>query len=844
MRLVLVIEKDSEAVESVRTALIPEGWQVRAVGAPSEALAAAAAEAPELVLLNADLPGAELAARSFSRQNGGPGVVLLLQRGNVQPGLIEGAADELLAKPFTPLDLNAVVQRVLASPRAGAAGGGSREQKLTSRDIFGDMLAEVESAVTSATPKPAAPARPVSAAVDAEVQKSLEKTLSGVMGVTPKTPSAPPVRRPEGSRDREVDALLSKTLSGLELGRPAKPAAPAAAKPAPLPPPPSPAAPPPAAPPAPPPAVRKEKTGGFDLADFEQLARSSSRREATRSGVAPAPGAAPAPAPPPPAPESPAATQRIDRSVLLGVEPPSDQFGQYTLLEKIAAGGMAEVWKARMRGVEGFQKTVAIKKILPHLSDNAEFVGMFVDEAKLAAQLNHPNIVHIYDLGKINRAYYIAMEYVEGRDLRSILNAGARKRLPVPLGLALLVVSRLASALDHAHRKRDFENRELGLVHRDVSPQNVLISYEGDIKLCDFGIAKAVTKAQQQTQLGLLKGKLQYMSPEQAWGRPVDSRSDLFSLGSVLFELLTGERLFAGENEVSILDAVREGRIKDPRQLNPAVPAQVAAIASRALAREPGDRFQSAAEMQQAVEQALAEVQPKPGFTDLAAYVKYLFDLEPELPDWLQTPAPAPAAAPPPRPEPRPEPIPEPLLEPAAPAWFAPPLDEVPELEVPARPWPPQSSAPAEPETTTAAFPEAAGLPPPVEAVAPVIPVRADEGAGRGRMLIYALIALLLAAGAAFFFLRGRTPAAPPKPGAVAAPPPATPAAPQPSEAPASTELPDQYKQIIEREVARQEEELRRKLEDKKKSLEAEVARAKAKKAAAAPAAEGTEPPP
>ena len=157
--------------------------------------------------------------------------------------------------------------------------------------------------------------------------------------------------------------------------------------------------------------------------------------------------------------------------VLEESDQPGERFGQYTLLEKIAVGGMAEVWKARMRGVEGFQKTVAIKKILPHMTDNSEFVGMFIDEAKLAAQLSHPNIVHIYDLGKIGRDFYIAMEYVDGKDLRSLLNAARRKGMKLPLGLSLLIAARLASALDYAHRKRDFEEREMGLVHRDVSPR-------------------------------------------------------------------------------------------------------------------------------------------------------------------------------------------------------------------------------------------------------------------------------------------------------------------------------------------------------------------------------------
>src|SRR5205823_3570216 len=226
-------------------------------------------------------------------------------------------------------------------------------------------------------------------------------------------------------------------------------------------------------------------------------------------------------------------------------EEPKDgiKFGQYVLVEKIATGGMAEVWKARMRGVEGFQKIVAIKKILPHLSDNQDFIEMFIDEAKLAAQLNHNNIIHIYDLGKIQSSYYIAMEYIDGYDLKTILKLAADRDNPLNVELALFIAAKIAAALDYAHRKRDFEDRDLGLVHRDVSPQNVLISQDGDIKLCDFGIAKAASKAS-HTQAGALKGKLQYMSPEQAWGRAIDKRSDIFALATVLFELLTGRKLF------------------------------------------------------------------------------------------------------------------------------------------------------------------------------------------------------------------------------------------------------------------------------------------------------------
>lgn len=308
---------------------------------------------------------------------------------------------------------------------------------------------------------------------------------------------------------------------------------------------------------------------------------------------------------------------------------PSDQggvaFGQYRLLERIGVGGMAEVWKARMTGVEGFQKTVAIKKILPHLTDSSDFVDMFVDEAKLAAQLNHAHIIHIYDLGRIEGDYYIAMEYVEGENLRAILNAARERGRPLPVGLALHVAARLASALDYAHRKRDFEDKSLELVHRDVSPQNVLIGYEGTIKLCDFGIVKAVSKTS-HTRMGALKGKLQYMSPEQAWGRNVDGRSDIFSLGALLFEMLTGRRLFSGDSEMEVLEAVRECRVQAPGALDPSVPEEVDAIVLKALAREPDDRFQTAGELERQIDEALVAMRPSPGQSELAAYMTELFE--------------------------------------------------------------------------------------------------------------------------------------------------------------------------------------------------------------------------
>jgi TonB family protein len=306
-------------------------------------------------------------------------------------------------------------------------------------------------------------------------------------------------------------------------------------------------------------------------------------------------------------------------------EEPTDgtRFGQYVLLEKIATGGMAEVWKARMRGVEGFQKIVAIKKILPHLSDNRDFIDMFIDEAKLAAQLNHNNIIHIYDLGKIQTSYYIAMEYIDGFDLKTILKSAQERDTPLSIELSLFIATKVAAALDYAHRKRDFENRDMGLVHRDVSPQNVLISQEGDIKLCDFGIAKAASKAS-HTQAGALKGKLQYMSPEQAWGKAIDRRSDIFALGTVLFEMLTNRKLFTGENEISILEQVRGAKVEPPSKFNEDVAPEVDRIVLKALAKEPSERFETAAEMARDLDAVLYELRPTPTSADLAIYMHRL----------------------------------------------------------------------------------------------------------------------------------------------------------------------------------------------------------------------------
>jgi len=302
-----------------------------------------------------------------------------------------------------------------------------------------------------------------------------------------------------------------------------------------------------------------------------------------------------------------------------------DRFGPYQLIDRVAIGGMAEVFKAKRAGVEGFEKIVAVKRILPHLSENKEFLDMFVDEAKMVAGLAHPNIVQIFDLGRIEKSYYIAMEYIHGRDLRTIMRRARDKGLRMPLDLSLRVVGQVCAALEYAHRKKDERGQPMQIVHRDVSPQNILISFEGDVKLVDFGIAKAATKAS-NTDRGALRGKLLYMSPEQAWGRPIDRRSDVFSLGIVLYEMLTETKPFVGAGtEVSILELVRQCLITPAREINPRVPEPLDRVIMKALAREPDERYQDAGQMQRGLERFLRE-RPPVSARDLARFLELLFD--------------------------------------------------------------------------------------------------------------------------------------------------------------------------------------------------------------------------
>jgi eukaryotic-like serine/threonine-protein kinase len=273
-------------------------------------------------------------------------------------------------------------------------------------------------------------------------------------------------------------------------------------------------------------------------------------------------------------------------------------FGKYLLLERINVGGMAEVFMAKAFGVEGFERFLAIKKILPTMAEDQEFITMFIDEARISVQLNHANIVHIHELGKYEETYFIAMEYVAGRDLRTILERYRRRKEIMPTAQAVFIASKMCEGLDYAHRKKDARGQDLDIIHRDVSPQNILVSYEGDVKIIDFGIAKAANRSQ-KTQAGILKGKFGYMSPEQVRGMPIDRRSDIFAVGVILYEMLTGEKLFVGESDFSTLEKVRNADVPLPRQFNPNIPSGLEKVVLKALAREPEDRYQWASDLQE-----------------------------------------------------------------------------------------------------------------------------------------------------------------------------------------------------------------------------------------------------
>ncbi len=300
-------------------------------------------------------------------------------------------------------------------------------------------------------------------------------------------------------------------------------------------------------------------------------------------------------------------------------------FGRYLLLERVDIGGMAEVFTARVTQGEGAGRLVAVKRLLPTLAEDSDMVAMFLDEARIAVQLDHPSIARVDDLGQHGATYYIAMEYVAGRPLKAVMDALAARgeRLAVPL--CSLVAVRMLAALEHAHARCDGDGRPIRIVHRDVSPQNVLLSFEGEVKLIDFGLAHAGERGARQ-EPGVVRGKTAYLSPEQAGGLPVDGRSDLFSAGVVLHELLTGRRLFAAPSDLLTLEHVLEAPVPSPRALRPEIPEAVADAVLSALERDPERRPPSAAALAAALGPFARA--PAAGSAELAQLMRELFPRE------------------------------------------------------------------------------------------------------------------------------------------------------------------------------------------------------------------------
>ena len=303
------------------------------------------------------------------------------------------------------------------------------------------------------------------------------------------------------------------------------------------------------------------------------------------------------------------------------------RFGKYLLLEKLAAGGMAQLYRAKITGIQGFEKLIAFKTVLPHLTGEKELLTSFIDEAKLAALLHHQNIVQIYDFGSMEDSYFIAMEYLFGKDLRHIFSKSHERNLPLSNEHALHITTRICSGLDYAHTLKDFQGKPLIIVHRDISPQNIFVTYEGEVKIVDFGIAKAASQST-ITQFGMIKGKIAYMSPEQASGRTIDHRSDIFSTGIILYEMVTGKRMFTGADTLQILAKVSRAEFEPPEAAQSGLPLKLYKILNKALMKEPEDRYQSCGEMLSDLEECVFQLSLRPTARGLSRYMKELFKEE------------------------------------------------------------------------------------------------------------------------------------------------------------------------------------------------------------------------
>jgi serine/threonine protein kinase len=306
-------------------------------------------------------------------------------------------------------------------------------------------------------------------------------------------------------------------------------------------------------------------------------------------------------------------------------------FGKYILLDRINSGATAAVYRANVRGEAGFERLVAIKRILPHMAGDRDFVDTFVREAKTVARLAHEGICPIYELGKVGESLYMAVEYIQGKDLGLIMRRLSRRGITMPPLIAAWVTARLCDALDYAHRLKNTKGVRTGMIHRDLSPSNILVSYEGQVKLIDFGLARAVGRAQ-STNVDALKKKLSYMSPEMVKGKPLDARSDIFGVGICLYEMVTARKLFAGTNDIDTLKLVGSASVPPPSAVVDDAPDELEIVIMHALERDPDDRFQTAAEMGEALNAYIQKTDPTFSPQRLADWMVDLFgpDIEAE----------------------------------------------------------------------------------------------------------------------------------------------------------------------------------------------------------------------
>jgi eukaryotic-like serine/threonine-protein kinase len=668
---ILVVDHDGQSLQETRLILEEQGFRVFTASDGLAALDEFKRQQPSLVILAAMLPklhGFEV-CRSIKRTAGGAHVpVIITTKLNKnekykRQAMQKFKADDFLVKPLSQEKLVGLVKQHLNKPATSekpergravssrSAASGSLERILEDT-LAGLMRGEGAASGEAGKSRPGKAAEGVSGSrtVGAGTPSDgAERSMGGARARTA-VPMAPQERDPQWDPEQDdewdeldEDSVVSAMPAALadvdedEIDRIVDSLdffAEESDVPREEPPPPvrvEPAGRAPATPPKSEP-VRPSSGAGRPKAEVEeeQLARRTvavTPVEMVRSAPGPAEGVRPTVAVTPMEMSRSAATASPGDVAELGAVGEGQHFGKYLLLKKIATGGMAEVFRAKQIGVEGFEKLVALKRILPHLTDNEEFIKMFIDEGKLAAQLTHTNIVQIYELGEVNHSYYIAMEYVHGKNLKQILHRAKQMNLPMTIEKAVTVASKICKALDYAHRKADMAGNPLKLVHRDVSPQNVLISYEGEVKLVDFGIAKAASQAS-ITRAGALKGKILYMSPEQAWGKPIDHRSDIYSVGNLLYEMVTSRKLFAGQTEVEILKKVRDPKIVAPSHYAKDMPAELEKIILKALDVDPDKRYQDASSMKRALDKYLFKRKVALGALNLGSYVQNLFQDE------------------------------------------------------------------------------------------------------------------------------------------------------------------------------------------------------------------------